>query len=298
MRVLTYYGGKEERQALTDQLRAGQFDCLLTTFETTMRDKAELAKIKYEYLILDEAQRIKNDESVLSQVLRKFDASHRVLLTGTPLQNNLTELWSLLNFLMPKLFDSSDEFQSLFEVDSALSKEEAESKQQAVIKQIHRLLRPFMLRRLKSDVELSLLPKKEIYLYVGMSATQKQLYKSILSGNIDVVNSHGQTLDKIKLLNVLMQLKKVCNHPYLFDNVEPGPPFIDGEHIITSSQKFKILDLLLPKLLTQGFKVLIFSQMTRLMNILDDFLRFRGYKYSRIDGQTSANDREDRIEEF
>ena len=106
-----------------------------------------------------------------------------------------------------------------------------------------------MLRRLKSDVELSLLPKKEIYLYVGMSSVQKQLYKSILSGNIDVVNSIGQSLDKIKLLNVLMQLKKVCNHPYLFDNVEPGPPFIDGEHIITASQKFKFLDLLLPKLL-------------------------------------------------
>lgn len=92
-----------------------------------------------------------------------------------------------------------------------------------------------MLRRLKSDVELSLLPKKEIYLYVGMSQMQKQLYKSILSGNIDVVNSQAQGQEKIKLLNVLMQLKKVCNHPYLFDNMEPGPPFVDGDHLVTAS---------------------------------------------------------------
>ena len=170
--------------------------------------------------------------------------------------------------------------------------------QSKVIKQIHRLLRPFMLRRLKSDVETSLLPKKEIYLYVGMSTLQKQLYKSILSGHIDVVNSNGQAADKIKLLNVLMQLKKVCNHPYLFDGQEPGPPFLDGDHLVTASQKFRVLDLLLPKLLGQGFKVLIFSQMTRLMNILDDMLRYRGYRYCRIDGQTSADDRESRIEDF
>ena len=96
-----------------------------------------------------------------------------------------------------------------------------------------------------------------------------------------------------------MQLKKVCNHPYLFDNMEPGPPFIDGPHLAENSQKFKVLDLLLPKLVKEnGFKVLIFSQMTRLLNVLDDFLRYRGYKYCRIDGQTSANDREDRIDDF
>jgi SNF2 family DNA or RNA helicase len=81
-----------------------------------------------------------------------------------------------------------------------------------------------------------------------------------------------------------MQLKKVCNHPYLFDGQEPGPPFLDGDHLVTASQKFRVLDLLLPKLLGQGFKILIFSQMTRLMNILDDMLRYRGYRYCRIDG--------------
>jgi len=95
-----------------------------------------------------------------------------------------------------------------------------------------------------------------------------------------------------------MQLKKVCNHPYLFENVEPGPPFVDGEHLVDACMKFKVLDLLLPKLFKQGFKVLIFSQMTRLLNILDDYIRFRGFKYCRIDGQTSASDREERIDAF
>ena len=174
-------------------------------------------------------------------------------------------------------------------------KSDDEGSQEYIIKQIHRLLRPFMLRRLKNDVEKHLPHKKEIYLFIGLSKLQKQLYKNILTGNIDVVNGIG---DKIKLLNALMQLKKVCNHPYLFDKVEPGPPFIDGEHLVDNSMKFKVLDLLLPKLMKEGCKVLIFSQMTRLLNILDDFLRYRGFKYCRIDGQTSANDREVRIEDF
>jgi SNF2 family DNA or RNA helicase len=118
-------------------------------------------------------------------------------------------------------------------------------------------------------------------MFLGMSKLQKQLYKNILTGNIDVVNGIGE---KIKLLNVLMQLKKVCNHPYLFDKVEPGPPFEDGEHLVEASMKFKVLDLLLPKLIAQGCKVLIFSQMTRLLDILDDFLRMREFRYCRIDG--------------
>lgn len=151
------------------RLHSNTFDILLTTFEMAMREKSELQKIQFEFLILDEAQRIKNDQSKLSQVLRKFKTTHRLLLTGTPLQNNLTELWALLNFLMPKLFDSAFEFNELFKIN-ADDPEEASKQQDKVIKQIHRLLRPFMLRRLKADVETSLLPKKEIYLYLGMSS--------------------------------------------------------------------------------------------------------------------------------
>jgi SWI/SNF-related matrix-associated actin-dependent regulator of chromatin subfamily A member 5 len=116
-----------------------------------IKEKAALQKLKYDYLILDEAHRIKNDQCVLSQVLRKFHTEHRLLLTGTPLQNNLKELWALLNFLMPKLFDSEEEFSELFTSD-----QNDPQCQETIIKQIHRLLRPFMLRRRKADVEKSL----------------------------------------------------------------------------------------------------------------------------------------------
>lgn len=156
--------------------------------------------------------------------------------------------------------------------------------QQKIVKQIHLLLRPFVLRRLKAEVEQKLPPKKETYLFVSLSELQKTMYKKILSKNIDIVN--GITKDKIQLLNILMQLKKVCNHPYLFQGVEPGPPYEDGEHLVENSMKLKILDVLLRKLKSEGAKVLLFSQMTSLLNILDDYCRYRGYNYCRIDGNS------------
>lgn len=161
--------------------------------------------------------------------------------------------------------------------------EQNKEEQQKVVSQIHRLLRPFMLRRLKSEKETSLPTKKEIHLSIGLTKQQKQLYAKIIKGNIQTVNSVGSK-DRIQLLNVLMQLKKCCNHPYLFEHQEPGPPFLDGDHIIDASMKFKVLDHLLPKLLSEGCKILIFSQMTKLLDILDDFLRIRGHRYCRIDG--------------
>lgn len=108
------------------------------------------------------------------------------------------------------------------------------------------------------------------------------MYKQILTKNIDLVN--GVTKDKIQLLNILMQLKKVCNHPYLFPKIEQGPPYIEGDHLIDNSMKLRIMDVLLKRIYNQGDKVLIFSQMTTLLNIIDDYCRYRGYKYCRIDG--------------
>ena len=134
-----------------NELKVRDFDWILTTYEVVIKEKAALQKLKYDYLILDEAHRIKNDQWVLSQVLRKFHTEHRLLLTGTPLQNNLKELWALLNFLMPKLFDSEEEFSELFTSD-----QNDPQWHETIIKQIHRLLRPFMLRRRKADVEKSL----------------------------------------------------------------------------------------------------------------------------------------------
>lgn len=256
LRLFQFYGDKEERNRLRPLLRAGKFDVILTTFEMCISEKHEISRIQFEYLILDEAQRIKNIDSVLSKDLRSLRTRNRILLTGTPLQNNLKELWSLLNFLMPKLFESADEFNDLFIVSG--EEEDDPESQQKIIKQIHRLLKPFMLRRLKLDVEGNLPTKKEIYMFIGLTQLQKQLYKTIITGNIDSVQGMGSK-DRIQLLNVLMQLKKVCNHPYLFDKVEPGPPYTDGDHIIDASMKFKVLDHLIPKLLGENCKILIFS---------------------------------------
>ena len=228
VKVLLFYGDKEERKILTEQtLKNEKFEIILTSFEISMIEKSALSKLNYEYLIIDEAHRLKNDKAKFSKVVRQFNSKHRLLLTGTPLQNNLHELWSLLNFLMPSIFDDSQEFDRIFNLDTA-----TEDGQLKIVKQIHQLLKPFVLRRLKSEIEFKLPPKNEIYLYVGLSDLQKKMYKQILSRNIDAVN--GVSKDRIQLLNILMQLKKVCNHPYLFPNIEKGPPYIEGEHLFNN----------------------------------------------------------------
>lgn len=292
LKVLYFYGDKEERRHLVENdLKKMDYDLILTTFESAMKEKASLGKIHYEYMIIDEAHRLKNEKAKFSSIVRQFKTEHRLLLTGTPLQNNLHELWALLNFLMPNIFNDSEEFDKIFDLNTA-----SEENQLKIVKQIHQILRPFVLRRLKSEVEFKLPPKKEIYLYVGLSELQKNMYKQILTKNIDVVN--GVSKDKIQLLNILMQLKKVCNHPYLFPKVEKGPPFIEGEHLVYNSMKLKVMDVLLKKIKNENGKVLIFSQMTTLLNILDDYCRYRGFSYCRIDGSTSSDDRDKRIEDF
>ena len=293
IKLLFFYGDKDERKILSEHtIKESHYDIVLTTFECSMKEKTALSTLNYEYLIIDEAHRLKNDQAKFSMVVRKFNSRHRLLLTGTPFQNNLHELWSLLNFLMPNIFNDSEEFDRIFNLDTA-----TEEGQMKIVKQIHQLLKPFVLRRLKSEIKYKIPPKKEIFLYVGLSELQKNMYKQILSKNIDVVN--GVNKDRIQLLNILMQLKKVCNHPYLFPNVEQGPPYIEGEHLIYNSMKLKILDVLLKKIHSEtNNKVLIFSQMTTLLNILDDYCRYRQFSYLRMDGQTSSEDRDKRIEEF
>ena len=293
IKLLFFYGDKEERKELSEHtIKESHYDIILTTFECSMKEKTALASINYEYLIIDEAHRLKNDQAKFSTVVRKFKSRHRLLLTGTPFQNNLHELWSLLNFLMPNIFNDSEEFDRVFNLDTA-----TEEGQMKIVKQIHQLLKPFVLRRLKNEIQYKIPPKTEIFLYVGLSKLQKEMYKKILSKNIDVVN--GVNKDRIQLLNILMQLKKVCNHPYLFPNVEQGPPYIEGEHLVYNSMKLKILDVLLKKIHSEtDSKVLIFSQMTTLLNILDDYCRYRHFAYLRMDGQTSSEDRDKRIEEF
>ncbi|KAJ1930665.1 chromatin remodeling complex Adenosinetriphosphatase [Tieghemiomyces parasiticus] len=287
-----FHGSKEDRPALVrERLGPVSFDLCITTYEMCLLHKSDLRKISWEYIVIDEAHRIKNENSALSQIVRLFPTRNRLLITGTPLQNNLVELWSLLNFLLPDVFRSAEDFDTWFTrtTDS-----------DALLGQLQDVLQPFMLRRFKSDVEHSLLPKIEQNVYVGLSEMQKKWYKAILDKDIEAVNGAvaGKKEGKMRLLNIVMQLRKCCNHPYLFDGAEPGPPYTTDEHLITNSGKLTRLDQLLKRLREQGSRVLIFSQMSRMLDILEDYCGFRGYEYCRIDGQTDHETRVSSIDEY
>lgn len=290
--VLVLQGAKEERAKLIqERLKDESFDVCITSYEMILREKSHLKQFAWEYIIIDEAHRIKNEESSLAQVIRLFNSRNRLLITGTPLQNNLHELWALLNFLLPDVFGDSEAFDQWFSGQ--------DRDQDTVVQQLHRVLRPFLLRRVKADVEKSLLPKKEVNLYVGMSGMQVKWYQKILEKDIDAVNgAGGKKESKTRLLNIVMQLRKCCNHPYLFEGAEPGPPYTTDEHLIFNAGKLSVLDRLLKRLESQGSRVLIFSQMSRLLDILEDYCVFRQYKYCRIDGSTAHEDRIAAIDDY
>ncbi|KAG7386000.1 hypothetical protein PHYPSEUDO_000855 [Phytophthora pseudosyringae] len=300
LRAVKFHGNKEERQrcvqevlcpGLPDDKR--RFDVCVTTFEMCLKEKTALCKFAWRYLIIDEAHRIKNESSQFSTVVRMLDTEHRLLLTGTPLQNNLHELWALLNFLLPDVFASSQEFDDWFNLDV----DDDEAKKQ-MISQLHKILRPFMLRRLKADVEKSLPPKKETLLFVGMSEMQKVLYKSLLLRDMNTIMGGSGGVSKSALQNIVMQLRKCCGHPYLFEGQEDRSLDPLGDHVVENCGKMVLMDRLLKKLKQRGSRVLIFTQMTRVLDIMEDFCRMRQYEYCRIDGQTSYEDRESSIDEY
>ena len=290
--VFILQGDKEHRAKLVNErLLACDFDVCITSYEMVIREKSQLRKIAWQYVIVDEAHRIKNEDSMLSQIIRVFHSRNRLLITGTPLQNNLHELWALLNFLLPDVFADSQVFDQWFESQG--------SDQDKVVQQLHKVLSPFLLRRVKSDVEKSLLPKKEINVYVGMSEMQIRWYQKLLEKDIDAVNgAAGKREGKTRLLNIVMQLRKCCNHPYLFEGAEPGPPYTTDEHLVFNAGKMIILDKLLKRMKEQGSRVLIFSQMSRMLDILEDYCLFREYEYCRIDGSTAHEDRINAIDEY
>ncbi|CAM6019488.1 unnamed protein product [Sphagnum balticum] len=289
LRAFKFHGNQEERNFQRDnQLVAGKFDVCVTSFEMAIKERTSLRKFSWRYIIIDEAHRIKNESSILAKTMRLFSTNYRLLITGTPLQNNLHELWALLNFLLPEIFSSAETFDEWFQISG-------ENDQHEVVQQLHKVLRPFLLRRLKSDVERGLPPKKETILKVGMSQLQKTYYRALLQKDIDAVNTGGE---RKRLLNIAMQLRKCCNHPYLFQGAEPGPPYTTGDHLVETAGKMVLLDKLLPKLKKRSSRVLIFSQMTRLLDILEDYCQYRSYLYCRIDGNTSGEDRESAIDAF
>ncbi|XP_068081642.1 chromatin-remodeling complex ATPase chain Iswi isoform X2 [Anabrus simplex] len=291
LQAVCLIGDQETRNTfIRETLMPGEWDVCVTSYEMVIKEKGVFKKFNWRYMVIDEAHRIKNEKSKLSEIVRDFKTTNRLLLTGTPLQNNLHELWSLLNFLLPEVFTSSEDFDSWFNTNNFLG-------DNALVERLHAVLRPFLLRRLKSEVEKRLKPKKEMKVYVGLSKMQREWYTKVLMKDIDVVNGAGK-IEKMRLQNILMQLRKCTNHPYLFDGAEPGPPYTTDEHLVYNCGKMVILDKLLPRLQGQDSRVLIFSQMTRMLDILEDYCHWRGYNYCRLDGQTPHEDRQRQINEY
>lgn len=306
--VICYKGTPGQRKELyKDQVKNGHFNILLTTYEYIIKDKASLRKIEWQYAIVDEGHRMKNAASKFAKTLSsQYITKYRLLLTGTPLMNDLSELWSLLNFLLPTIFNSVDTFDQWFnrpfsQFGNSTGLEQDESnflsneERMFIIHRLHELLRPFMLRRVKSEVLDQLPEKVEKILRCDLSSWQKELYKQISKkAVIDNDSGYVQNQNSRGLNNVVMQLRKVCNHPYLFS---PEGYHIN-ENIIRSSGKFELLDRMLPKLRAAGHRVLMFTQMTAVMTILEDYFLYRGYNSLRLDGSTPAEEREKRMYKF
>lgn len=302
VKKITYKGTPNQRKSLQFDVRKGDFQILLTTFEYIIKDKSVLAKVKWVHMIIDEGHRLKNANSKLSETLtHHYHSDYRVILTGTPLQNNLPELWALLNFVLPKIFNSVKSFDEWFNTPFANTGgqdkiELSEEETLLVIRRLHKVLRPFLLRRLKKDVEKDLPNKVEKVVKCHMSSLQSKLYQQMLKYNVLFAADPEGGNKPIAIKNTnnqIMQLRKICNHPFVYDEVEQliNPTADTNDEIWRVSGKFELLDRILPKLKATGHRVLIFFQMTLIMDIMEDFLRLRDLKYMRLDGATKADDR-------
>ncbi|KAG8882188.1 hypothetical protein FRB97_008597 [Tulasnella sp. 331] len=383
------------------------FPVVLTTYEMIIKDRNVLQKYDWSFVIIDEGHRLKNMESRLVQEIRTYPSANRLIITGTPLHNNLNELWSLLNFIMPKIFDDLSAFQAWFDPVAASSGAGgglSSDQNGQLITSLHAILKPFLLRRLKVDVESNLPPKKEYVLYAPLTLQQIELYQSVVKGGAtlrqwivrkltgvegeldwetkkaledkrakdgiekdeDVWDDEGiaqgvarrkvagdrvnyaeiqdddewlenaenreeeikqrksgrsrkeQTADEIgreyaikkafqivnnmHLQNKVMQLRKVCSHPYLFSwpsNAHQPKQNTPAQDLINASGKMLLLNRLLDTLFARGHKVLIFSQFTSMLDIIEEWAEdLKGWRVFRIDGSTKHEDRRDQMKEF
>jgi chromodomain-helicase-DNA-binding protein 4 len=308
--VVSYVGDKDSRAVIREHemsfeenaVRKGdkasrikastvKFHVLLTSYELVSIDSACLGSVSWEVLVVDEAHRLKNNSSKFFRFLSGYSINYKLLLTGTPLQNNLEELFYLLNFLTPSKFDNLETFQSNF---TDIAKEDQ-------VRKLHELLGPHMLRRLKADVLKSMPSKSEFIVRTNLAPMQKRFYKNILTRNFDALRAKAGA--QCSLLNIMVELKKVANHPYLLSAAaEEAPIAQSGLFEITAMTnacgKLVLLSKMLKKLKAEGHRVLIFSQMTKLLDLLEDFLDGNFYKYERIDGSITGTLRQEAIDRF
>ncbi|TFY53841.1 hypothetical protein EVG20_g9948 [Dentipellis fragilis] len=359
------------------------FPVVITTYEIIIKDRQYLAKYNWGYIVVDEGHRLKNMDCKLMQEIKKYTSAGRMVLTGTPLHNNLAELWSLLNFILPDIFDDVQSFQEWFnlpELSSVLSTDRSSH----ILHTLHAILKPFLLRRVKTDVERTLPPKKEYVLYAPLSERQHEIYDALVrhdvrsllvgarpdaekedEGPVEVTakpnaKAHHADLDSPRKLrkrmsrkydmdgdddkylknlekgltrprprepekspetlgreyayramvkkinnlhldNLVMQLRKVCSHPFLFDwPIDPHTgSYVVNEELVNASGKMMVLERLLDELFKRGHKVLVFSQFTTMLDVIEDWAtEFKGWPLCRIDGSSKPMDRRDEMNRF
>ena len=311
MNCLVYHGNAEARQIIRDYefhylddngrpklKNMFKFHVIVTTYEMILTDSEILRPVRWKYIAIDEAHRLKNKASRVLNEFLTFHYDHLLLLTGTPIQNNTQELWTLLNLLDPVQFSSAEDFVAAF----------GNLKDAEQVKRLHDILKPFLLRRMKDDVDKTIAPKEETIIEVELTTIQKKYYRAILERSFDNLVQGSKSRSALpSLLNIMMQLRKCCNHPYLLKGVEEAELGIQeqsvegatpGDTLIESSGKLVLIDKLLPRLKEEGHKILIFSQMVRVIDILQEYLNARGYKFERIDGAVRGNDRQAAIDRF
>lgn len=377
-------GGRRGRKSLGSRTTANTtatFPIIITTYEITMRDRSFLSSYQWKYIVVDEGHRLKNLDCKLIRELKSYHSANRLILTGTPLHNNLAELWSLLNFILPDIFDDLSSFQQWFNFDDMGN--EGLLNKTSIVHQLHGILKPFLLRRLKVDVEKDLPPKKEYLLYAPLTQPQKDLYQAIVNRDIrrylinlktgvdgdaeaieDVCDIEPQIVEEVivdgrkmrqrvqdvsykieendskylrelerkanrptpppskapsqlgrewaiaqatksvnnmRLQNLVMQLRKVSSHPFLFDwpYDEDTNELIINENLVNASGKMLLLNRLLDTLFATKHKVLLFSQFTTMLDVIEDWATlYKGWKVCRIDGNTSQESRRDQMKEF
>ncbi|KAL1499104.1 hypothetical protein AB1Y20_013617 [Prymnesium parvum] len=270
------------------------FHVVVTTYEMLHVEGRRLAAVPWQYLVVDEAHRLKNPASRARMVIETLKYEQLALLTGTPIQNSTAELFSLLSLLNPHKFSDADAFAERF----------GDMKSGAQVGELQELLKPMMLRRLKEDVMGGEIPpKEETIIYVELTKEQKRLYRAILDKNVAILASSSRASSLPSLANIFMQLRKVCNHPRLLEKEDRplpthGSAASEMKALVAESGKMVLLAKLLPRLREEGRKVLVFSQMTRMLDLLEDYLHLADYPFERLDGSVAGKERQASIDRF
>eukprot|EP01061_Rhynchopus_euleeides_P000440 TRINITY_DN10301_c1_g1_i1.p1 TRINITY_DN10301_c1_g1~~TRINITY_DN10301_c1_g1_i1.p1 ORF type:complete len:2284 (+),score=869.31 TRINITY_DN10301_c1_g1_i1:820-7671(+) len=318
MNVVTYLGNKEARDrifmnefffrtpastgAIPRSNSKVKFNVLITTYEWLVRDAARMKGIHWASIVIDEGHRLKNEEASLFKALTPFKTEFRCVLTGTPVQNRLGELYALLKHLDPRVVEKTEE--KFLQRFTPLTEER--------LADLFSLLGSRLLRREKGHVEKSIPPKVEILVKVPLSKAQREVYKLVLEGKRDLLASK-QSAGKAQRhsQNLCMELRKVCNHPWLIDDQEERametlgyaagttPPYdLAMETMLRQSSKMLFLDKLLGRLRKEGNKVLIFSQFVMVLSLIEEFLAWRGYPFETLTGNTNPFARQAAVDRF